>query len=308
VRRPKDYLLLYFKGVGVGVGSIIPGVSGGTIAFLTNVYEELIVTLRAIDRTSFRLFFTLQLSTFWEKINGNFLVCILAGIVTSVLTLFNVINYVHTNYPISVSSFFFGMIIVSTPLVLREIKKWEFVTILLFTVGLASAYLITVIPFAETPNTLYFIFLCGAVTVSATMLPGVSGVFMLLLLGKYEFLIMSITNFDIAVIAAFLLGWLIGLAGFSRLLAFMLLNFRFPTLALLAGIMIGSLNKLWPWKIITGFRFDLEGIQMPAFEKSVWPGQFDKDPHLFHAILFAALGIFLVVAIEKIAAFIKSKN
>ncbi len=307
MRRPKDYLLLYFKGVGIGVGDLIPGVSGGTIAFLTNIYEELIFTIRAIDRTSFRLFFTLQLSAFWKNINGNFLIVVLAGVTTSVLALYKMMTYLYANYPISISSFFFGLIIVSTPLVLREIK-WDFTTVLLFLIGIAGSYVITVIPPAETSNNFFFIFVCGVISVSATMLPGISGVFMLLLLGKYEFLIMSLVNMDVAVIAVFLSGWIIGLAGFSRLLTSMLMNFRFHTLAFLAGIMIGSLNKLWPWKIVTGFRLDLEGIQMPAFEKSVWPGQFGKDPHLFHAILFAALGIFLAVAIEKTAAFIKSKN
>ncbi len=308
MRRPKDYLLLYLKGVGIGAADVIPGVSGGTIAFITGIYEELIFSVRAIDRTALRLFFSFQLAAFWKKINGNFLFTVMAGVITSVMLLFKFMSYFLKNNPISISSFFFGVILVSTPLILREVKQWNMVTVLTFLVGIALAYTLTVISPTEIPTNLLIVFICGFLTASATMLPGISAIFVLLLLGKYEYMMTSILNLNIAVISIFVLGCFSGLVGFSRALSLMLNLYRFPMLTLLAGIMIGSLNKLWPWKIVTGFRLDLAGIQTPAFGRSVWPGQFDRDPQLFHAILFLALGIFVVVAIEKTAGFIKSKS
>jgi putative membrane protein len=144
------------------------------------------------------------------------------------------------------------------------------------------------------------------------ILPGISGAFILLLIGKYEYMINALIEFNIPVIAVFATGCFLGLVGFSHFLSWILTHFRFPTLALLAGFMIGSLNKVWPWKVITRFRTNHEGVQVPEFDVSVWPGQYfeatGQDPKIFYAILFAAVGIFLVVAIEKTAAYLKSKN
>lgn len=292
----------------MGGADVIPGVSGGTVAFITGIYEELINSLKSIDLDAFKLLFTFRLSDFWKKINGNFLLPVLAGVSASLLSLARLMTYLLVHYPISVWSFFFGLISVSSPLILRDIRKWNIGTILSFVVGIAGAYAVTVLSPTQTPTNLFFIFFCGALAICAMILPGISGAFILLLIGKYEYMMSSLINFNIPVILVFVMGCFIGLVTFSHFLSWILTHYRYPALALLAGFMIGSLNKVWPWKKIIELRIDHNGMQVPAFDKSVWPGQFEGDPQLFYAIFFAALGIFLVVAIEKIAAYLKSKN
>lgn len=296
----------------MGVADVIPGVSGGTIAFITGIYEELINSIKSIDSDAFALFIRFQISAFWKKINGNFLISVLGGIVTSLLSLSRLMTYCLEHYPIQVWSFFFGLILVSAPLILRDIKKWSVATVLSGILGVVVAYFITVISPTETPTNLFFIFFCGALAICAMILPGISGAFILLLIGKYEYMIRALINFDFPVIIVFVIGCFLGLLGFSRFLSWILTHYRFPTLALLAGFMIGSLNKVWPWKEVISFRINSEGLQVPAFDRSIWPGQYleraGQDPRLFQAILFAALGIFLVVAIEKIAAMLKAKH
>lgn len=296
----------------MGCADVIPGVSGGTVAFITGIYEELINSIKSIDFGAFRLLFSLRIVEFWKRINGNFLICVLAGIVTSLLSLSRLMTYLLEYHPIAIWSFFFGLILVSSPLILRDIHKWNAGTVVSFILGIGIAYLITVLSPTETPTNLFFIFFCGALAICAMILPGISGAFILLLIGKYEYMITALINFNIPVILVFVLGCFLGLLGFSHFLSWILTHYRFPTLALLAGFMIGSLNKVWPWKEVVAFRLNHECVQVPAFDKSVWPGRYlevtGQDPQLFYAILFAAVGIFLVVAIEKTAAYLKSKN
>lgn len=310
-REFKDYLLLYAKGISMGAADVIPGVSGGTIAFISGIYEELIDSIKSINRDALKLLFRVEIKEFWKSINGTFLLIVLAGIVTSLLSLSRLMTYLLEYHPIQIWSFFFGLIMVSSPLILRDIKKWNLFTSLSFLAGIAIAYAITILSPTQTPTNLPFIFLCGSLAICAMILPGISGAFILLLIGKYEYMINALINFDIPVIIVFVTGCFLGLLGFSRFLSWILTHYRFPTLALLAGFMIGSLNKVWPWKEVITFRLNHEGQQVSALDRSILPGfYFDKtgsDPQLFQAILFAALGIFLVVAIEKTAAYLKSK-
>ncbi len=309
-RATRDYLLLYLKGLSMGGADVIPGVSGGTIAFITGIYDELINSIKAIDLAAMKLIFQFRIAEAWEKVNGNFLICILGGIVTSLLSLSKLMTYLLNNYPIQIWSFFFGLILVSSPLIFRDIKKWNLATILSGISGIGVAYLITVLTPTESPTNLPFIFFCGALAICAMILPGISGAFILLLIGKYEYMINALINFNWPVIIVFVMGCFIGLVGFSKILGWILTHFRFATLALLAGFMLGSLNKVWPWKEVTDFRIDQLGNQVPAFDKSVLPGRYlevtGNNPLIFQAILFAALGILLVVSIEKTAAYLKS--
>jgi len=312
LRTAKDYLIIYFKAMGMGAADVVPGVSGGTVAFITGIYEELINSLKGIDLDALRLLTRFEIADFWKKINGNFLITILAGIVTSLISLARLMTYLLDNHPIAIWSFFFGLILISAPLILRDITKWSIGSAISFVVGIVIAYLITVISPAETPNNYLFIFFCGAIAICAMILPGISGAFILLLLSKYEFMITALTQMNIPVIIVFVLGCFLGLLGFSRFLSWILTHYRFPTLALLAGFMIGSLNKVWPWKEVLSFRLNHEGNQVAAFDKSILPWDYfsktGQDPQVFKAILCAALGVFLVVAIEKTAAMLKSKT
>ena len=296
----------------MGGADVIPGVSGGTVAFITGIYEELVNSLKSIDLAAFRILLSFQLTEFWKRINGNFLICVLAGILTSLLSLSRLMTYLLENHPISIWSFFFGLILVSAPLILRDIHQWNAVTVLSFFVGIVLAYVITILTPTETTNNLFFIFFCGALAICAMILPGISGAFILLLIGKYEYMITALIEFNFPVILVFALGCFLGLISFSHVLSWILIHVRFPTLAMLAGFMIGSLNKVWPWKEVMAYRLNHEGIQVPAFDRSIWPGQYLKatgqDPKIFYAILFAAVGVLLVVVIEKTAAYFKSKK
>ncbi len=296
----------------MGVADVIPGVSGGTIAFISGIYEELIGSIKSIDGDAFKLLLRFQIKEFWKSINGNFLITVLSGVVTSLLSLAKLMTYLLEHHPIPVWSFFFGLILVSAPLIIRDIQKWQIGTVISGIIGIAIAYLITILSPTETPTHLLFIFFCGGLAICAMILPGISGAFILLLIGKYEYMIKSLISFDIPVIIVFVAGCFIGLLGFSRFLSWILTHYRFPTLALLAGFMIGSLNKVWPWKEITAFRINSEGLQVAALDRSILPWHYleitGQDPKLFLAVLFVALGIFLVVAIEKIASILKSKN
>lgn len=312
MRRPKDYLLLYFKGVGMGGADVVPGVSGGTIAFITGIYEELILSIRQIDSLAVQQLFKFDVAGFWRQINGNFLATVLAGALTSLLSLARLVTYLLETQPIAVWSFFFGLILVSSPLILRDIHRWHMGTAISFIAGILIAYEITILSPTDTPTNLLFIFFCGALAICAMILPGISGAFILLLIGKYEYMITALINADLPVILVFALGCVTGLISFSRALSWILEHYRYPTLALLAGFMLGSLNKVWPWKEVIAYRFNHDGVQVPAFDRSVFPARYlevsGHDPKIFSAILFAAAGIFLVVAIEKTAAYVRSKN
>ena len=295
----------------MGGADVIPGVSGGTIAFISGIYEELLQSIKSIDANAIKLLLRFQVKEFWKSINGNFLACVLAGMATSLLSLAKLMTYWLENFPIYIWSFFFGLILVSSPLILRDIKKWNVATVISFLLGIVIAYIITILTPTQTPDYLWFIFLCGALAICAMILPGISGAFILLLIGKYEYMINALISINIPVIIVFVSGCLIGILSFSRFLTFILAHYRYTTLALLAGFMIGSLNKVWPWKEVVAFRIDHQGNQVPAFDRSILPWDYfsktGNDPQVFQAILFAALGIFLIVAIEKIAATLKSK-
>lgn len=296
----------------MGAADVVPGVSGGTVAFITGIYEELINSLKSIDVQSIRLLTQFKIAEFWEKINGSFLIVLLSGIVTSLISLARLMTYLLDNHPILIWSFFFGLILVSSPLIMRNISKWTLGSVISFIAGIIIAYLITVISPTETPTNLLFIFFCGALAICAMILPGISGAFILLLIGKYEYMITALIELNIPVILIFVLGCFLGLVGFSRFLSWILKHYRFPTLALLAGFMVGSLNKVWPWKQVISFRLNHEGMQVPAFDKSILPWDYfsktGQDPLVFKAILCSALGVFLVVAIEKTAAMLKTKS
>jgi len=295
----------------MGGADVIPGVSGGTIAFITGIYEELLFSIRSVDLEAFTLLRQFRFTDFWQRINGTFLLVLFAGILTSLLSLAKLMQWLLANHPIQVWSFFFGLILISSPLILREIKKWHGGIIFTFVSGIVIAYVITVLSPAQTPDDLWFIFLAGAIAICAMILPGISGAFILLLLSKYEYMIQAITKINIPVILVFALGCIVGLLSFSRLLSWTLKHYRNPALALLGGFMLGSLNKVWPWKEVISFRLDSAGKQVPAIDKSVLPWDFlartGNDPQIIQAIVMMALGVFIVVLIEKIAVRLKTK-
>lgn len=295
----------------MGAADVIPGVSGGTAALLTGIYNEFISSLQAIDRKALQLLRERQFEAFWTKINGNFLLVIFAGVITSIITAARGMVYLYTRHPVLTSAFFFGLISISITLMLREIKKWNGGTVLAFVVGTAATYGLTFLPPIHTPDALWIAFFAGALAVCGMVLPGISGAFVLLILGKYKYLTGAIATFNIPMLLIFSLGCVAGLLGFSRILGWIVDNYHGVTVALLAGFMMGSLNKLWPWRQIMEFVTNSKGQQVPVWDKSVLPWQYlattGKDPQVFQAILAMAIGVFIMVVVEKISARLKTK-
>jgi putative membrane protein len=295
----------------MGGADVIPGVSGGTIAFISGIYGELLHSLKSVDVDALNLLRQFRISDLWKHINGNFLAAVLAGIVTSIVSLAKLMTFLLEHHPIQIWSFFFGLILISSPLILRQIKKWKIGVVLSFIIGTGAAYLITILSPTQTPEALWFIFIAGAIAICAMILPGISGAFILLLLGKYEFIIRSLIELNFPVIIVFTIGCVVGLLSFSHLLTWILDRYHDLTVALLAGFMVGSLNKVWPWKEVISYRIDSTGEQVPAFDRSILPGDYlektGQDPMVFQAIMMIALGVFIIVVIEKIAERIKTK-
>lgn len=307
MRTTKDYILLYLKGIGMGGADTVPGVSGGTVAFITGIYQELLDSISSVDVTALNLLKSGRFKDLWQHINGTFLVVLLAGVFTSVISLARLLSYLLLQYPIQVWSFFFGLVVISAVLVMKEIKKWNAWVVIACLIGIAIAYYISVAAPAETPIAPWFIFIAGAVAICAMILPGISGAFILLLFGKYEYIMNALRNLDLEVIAIFALGCLTGILSFARLISWLLERYYNVAVALLAGFMIGSLNKIWPWKEVTQYRIDSHGVQKPFLEESVLPTTYmevtGEDPQVLWAILFMALGILIVVGIEKAASY-----
>lgn len=289
-RTIKDYVMLALKGMAMGAADVVPGVSGGTIAFIVGIYDELINSIKSINAHSLKLLFTGKIPSFWKAINGNFLFSILLGIGISVFSLAELITWLLVTHPIMVWAFFFGLVLASTWFVSKDIKEWNVKTVASFIVGAAVAYYITVATPTETPSNLLFIFLCGVIAICAMILPGISGSFILVLLGKYFYIMDAVKGLKFEVLLVFAAGALIGITSFSRVLSFALVRFRNSTLALLTGFMLGSLNKVWPWKekIAMADGFELE--------KNILPNAF-----LAEAIVLAIIGFFLVCFLEKLS-------
>lgn len=299
-RTLKDYGLISLKGVAMGAADVVPGVSGGTIAFISGIYTELLQSIKSINGQSLKLLLQGQFKTFWAAVNGNFLLALGIGIVFSLLTLAKLMTYLLENHAILVWSFFFGLVVASAIYIAKEITQWNAAKLISLLMGVSIAYLITHITPAQ-PNTHYwFIFLSGAIAICAMILPGISGSFILLLLGMYKFIIQSLSEMKIAVVATFALGAGVGLISFSNALSWLLNKYYELTIALLAGFMIGSLNKLWPWKEVVETYIDRHGEVKPLLEQNIMPMQ-HAAPNLPIALLMAAIGFSLIFIIEGVA-------
>jgi putative membrane protein len=303
----RKYLILTLKGMGMGAADVVPGVSGGTIAFITGIYEELIFSIKSINHKSLKLLFTGNFSAFWKAVNANFLLALVFGIGISVFSLAKLLKFILENYPELIWSFFFGLIVASAIYVARQIKTWDVGSFISLVAGIAIAWVITEITPAETTEAYWFVFVSGAVAICAMILPGISGSFILLLMGKYEFIIGAISDFKISIIAVFLSGAAVGIISFSNVLSWLLKKFHSQTIAVLAGFMIGSLNKVWPWKNTLQTFTDRHGEIKPLLQENVFPSAYTGDPHLLSAVLLAIVGFVLIFVIERLAIVKESK-
>ncbi|MCU0318235.1 MAG: DUF368 domain-containing protein [Amoebophilaceae bacterium] len=297
----KHYLSLFIKGIGIGSADILPGVSGGTIALITGIYDELLEAIQAFDLTAVKLLRTGQFKLLWKHLHGDFLLPLSMGISLSLATAVRIVMYLLAYYPIQTWSFIGGLLAVSTCTIYQQIRQWHLRTIFISLSGIFLVHSVTQATPLQTPNTSWFIGLSGIIAVCAMLLPGISGSFMLLLLGKYAFMLDALKNFKLDILVTFALGGVVGLLGFSRLIAWLLRKYHDNTLALLAGFMLGSLRKIWPWKqCCTSLTPDSNSL---VVAQNISPLQFQaschQDPLVLQAFFWMSLGMLLVVGLEK---------
>ena len=296
----KKYLLVGLKGIGMGAADVIPGVSGGTIAFMTGIYEELVGSINSINGTAVKLLFKGKFRDFWKHINGNFLISVVAGILISIMSLAKLMTYLLNYEPIPTWAFFFGLIVASSVFMLRDIKGWKGKDFVMLVLGIILGVVVGTLSPTQTPDALWFIFLSGAIAICAMILPGISGSFILLILGKYEFMLSTLTKIlsgegvllDFAVVLVFILGALVGILAFSKFLHWLLARYHRSTLLVLVGFIIGSLVKVWPWS-------DMETVREAQLLRE--GTLLEIDMQIPWAIVWALVGAALVTFLEIMA-------
>lgn len=299
-------LFLFFKGMAMGAADVVPGVSGGTIAFVTGIYETLLDSLKAFTPKLLLILKQQGLKAVWEHVNGQFLIILFAGILTSVLTLVRAISYLLDQYPHLLWSFFFGLILISAILIARQVARWAVAQWILLMFGVVAAYAITELSPVEMDATLPMVFLSGSLAICAMILPGISGSFILLLLGMYAHVINAVKSFDLVFIALFGGGCVVGLVCFSHVLSWMFKHYRCHTLALLTGFLLGSLNKVWPWKETIETRINSHGVEVPFIQKNVSPFVYENivhhDPQLLISVILFLTGFGVVWMLDRLFA------
>jgi putative membrane protein len=302
----KKYGLNYLKGMAMGAADIVPGVSGGSIALIAGIYQELLDSINAFNWNNLLLLKSFRIKEFYFRLNGNFLLSLVLGIMTSIFALSRVITYLMDEHPIPLWSFFSGLILVSAFLILKEIKQWNLVVIVSIAIGTAFAWWVTNLPPTTTPNDHWFTFVAGAIAICAMILPGISGSFVLLILGQYERILQAVLDKDFFTLALFASGCLVGILSFSRVVAYLLRRFHAATIGLLSGFMLGSVNELWPWKLVTSWRTSSSGKEVPFLTENILPGEYltqvGLQPQLGWAIGAFFFGIGLVLFIEWLAS------
>ena len=317
----RRYIGIAARGLAMGAADIVPGVSGGTIAFITGIYEELLESLSSLNFGTLKSLFVIGLAATWKKVNGNFLVALFSGILISIFSLAKVIKYFLESHPHLLWSFFFGLVGASIIYVAKQVEKWNLQSILALVAGGILAYYLTTLHPGENLDSWWYIVICGSVAICAMILPGISGSFILLILGIYPAVLDALTDFNIPFILLFATGCIAGLLLFSKGLNWMFKNRKRITIATLTGFLIGSLNKLWPWKNVTHVYLKHEGEkdeqminlieynQLPTAEFSFpAPGSnglvtkwIVADPQIGMAIGIAVFGFALIFIIERFA-------
>ncbi|CAH8294649.1 putative membrane protein [Mariniflexile fucanivorans] len=301
-RRFKDYAVISLKGLAMGAADAVPGVSGGTIAFISGIYEELVSTISNINASLFKTLFNKGFNAFWKQANANFILALLSGIIISYISFMKLAKYLLENHPVLIWSFFFGLIIASIYFVGKQITKWNLPVIIAFVIGTLAAFYITMLPALSTSNNDYFLFFAGAIAICAMILPGISGSFILIILGAYKTLSDAIHDVDVKKIALFVAGAVIGLLSFSHVLKWLFKHYHNITLALLTGFILGSLNKVWPWKKTLTWHIDSKGLKSPLLQESVSPFTFDGDSKLLFALILVILGFLTIFILEKVGS------
>ena len=299
-RRLLDYIVIFSKGIAMGAADAVPGVSGGTIAFISGIYEELITTISNVNPSLFKILFKNGIGSFWKALNGNFLLALVFGMTVSFVSFMRLAKYLLENHPVLIWSFFFGLIVASIYFVGKQIKVWNFYTITAISVGTAIAFYVSKLPSLAAIDSAWFLFFAGAIAICAMILPGISGSFILIILGAYKTLSDALHDFKIKEILIFIIGAGIGLLSFSHVLKWLFKHYRNVTLALLTGFIFGSLNKVWPWKKTLTWHTSSKGVKTPLFQESISPYSFEGDNQLLYAILLMFVGFLTIFILEKL--------
>ncbi len=312
MRKLKDYALILVKGMAMGAADVVPGVSGGTIALITGIYHELLDSLKRLGPETLLILFKEGIPACWKHINGNFLLAVFLGIIISIKTFAALIAQCLEHYPLLVWGFFSGLIIASVVLLGKQQSNWTIRHWGLCLVGVVFVYFVSIARPTQLPDSGWVLFLGGFVAICAMILPGISGSFILLLVGLYQIILRAVNELDITAIAFFLLGCISGLLVFSRFLSWLLDRAYAATLAVLIGFLVGSLNVTWPWKHVLETFENRHGELIPLVQKNVLPQTYESitsyDSQFFLVILSAFFGFFMVLLIEFFGSKIGRKN
>jgi putative membrane protein len=293
-RSFRDYLLLSLKGFCMGASDVVPGVSGGTMAFILGIYQELIYAIKSFDMKALRILGRLDFPSLQKHVSWEFLAAVGIGILTAVFSLARVLTWLLQNEPILIWSFFFGLIVASVVTVSRRVESWRLSTWIWAAGGILGAYVLVGLVPMSTPDSPAFLFLSGAIAICAMILPGISGAFILVLLGKYQVVLEAVAYRDFSVLALVAAGACVGIMAFSRLLGWLFRRYPDPTVALLTGLMLGSLRKVWPWKEIVHGETAAKGTEVVI---NVFPAEWDG--RLLAAVLLMALGFLVVLLLDR---------
>ena len=314
-RNVLSYINLGLKGMAMGAADVVPGVSGGTIAFISGIYEELIRTIDQLDFGIIKLWRKSGFMHMFKTYNLNFLLMLFIGMLVSFISFAKLTEYLLKEHPVLIWAFFFGLVVASTIYIGKQVTSWNALKILSIIIGGCIAYYITIAQPQAAPSSWYFVLFSGFIAIIAMILPGISGSFILILLGSYTVILGTFNDFiqsllerDFALLKVsftrlflFAIGCLLGLKLFSKGLRWMFTHYKELTLALLTGFMIGSLNKIWPWKEVLTTRIDRHGEEVPLLEKSILPTSYEGDPQLVQAIILAILGFAIILVLERLS-------
>ena len=288
----KHYLYVALKGFGMGAANVVPGVSGGTIALLTGIYSDIVASLNALtEKKTYSSLFKGRLKEFWQSVNGSFLLALLIGVVVSIFSLAKLMTYVLTYYPVLTWAFFFGLILCSSVLMFRDIKGWKGTDAIFLLIGLGLGVALCLLSPTQTPNDLWFIFICGALAICTMILPGVSGSFILLILGKYDYIMNAVSSLNVPVLLAMGAGCVVGILAFAKLLHFLLAKWEKQTMIVLLGFVIGSLIKVWPW-------YDMQAVSSAQVLRTGSAAVIDYQ--ILPAVLCCLAGAAMVFAIDRL--------
>lgn len=301
-----DYLWLFLKGMAMGAADIVPGVSGGTIAFISGIYEELISTLSQFKISLVSELKNKGIKAVWNTVDGNFLLAVFLGIASSIIILSELVIWLLDVEPILIWAFFFGLVLASILYIFKKIERLNAVALIVLLLGVFIAYQITKLEILNSSESYPYLFLSGAIAICAMILPGISGAFILVIMGVYSTILQAINDKDFLKIGVFGLGALVGIIYFSKILKWLFAKYKDLTLALLTGFMAGAMVKIWPWKKVLTERINSKGIPVPLREECVLPHEYEGDPQLFAALTLMLIGFLLILIFDFISLKTKS--